>query len=72
MTSFKKKRDEKPSTYFITCHAFLFFARTSFDILGHLTVSSYNVTVKALLIGTAISNNIAIKKPVRMFMRSAR
>ena len=25
---------------FITCHAFLFFARTSFDILDHLTVSS--------------------------------
>ena len=25
---------------FITCHAFLFFARTSLDILGHMTVSS--------------------------------
>ena len=25
---------------FITCHAFLFFARTSRDILGHMTVSS--------------------------------
>ena len=25
---------------FLPCHAFLFFARTSFDILDHLTVSS--------------------------------
>ena len=25
---------------FITCHAFLFFARTSLDNLGHMTVSS--------------------------------
>ena len=25
---------------FITCHAFLFFARTSLDILGHMTVLS--------------------------------
>ena len=28
---------------FITCHAFLFFARTSLDILGHMTVSSTTV-----------------------------
>ena len=37
---------------------------------GSSCASSWGV--KALLIGTAISNNIAIKKPVRMFMRSAR
>ena len=31
---------------FITCHAFLFFARTSLDILGHMTVSSTTLHYK--------------------------
>ena len=30
---------------FITCHTFLFFAQTSLDILGHMTVSSTTLHV---------------------------
>ena len=47
---------------FITCHAFLFFARTSLHILGHMTVSSTTLHFLS-------SHSIALEDKVTRWLR---